>query len=183
VTVEEYYKFIREKNLMPPRTWPPAWKEGRFTPEEAKWPVTQISWFDAARYAQYAGKRLPTEVEWEYAARGTDKRVYPWGSEFDPQRANVGDPARKNIQPTGRSPLDKSAFDALDMAGNVSEWTDSDFMRYPDLRTLMGSGKIIRGGNFLQKRASATTTARSAMAPDEAREYVGFRCAVSATRQ
>jgi serine/threonine-protein kinase len=183
VTVEEYYKLIREKNLVPPRAWSQAWKEGRFTAEEAKLPVTGVSWFDASRYAQYVGKRLPTEVEWEYAARGADKRIYPWGNEFDPQRANVGDPARKNIQPVGRSPLDKSAFDALDMAGNVSEWTDSDFMRYPDLKTLMGAGKIIRGGNFAQKRAAATTTARSAMAPDETRESVGFRCAVSATRQ
>lgn len=183
VTVEDYYKFIKASGNAPPKTWSPAWREGRFTPEEAKLPVTSVNWFDAGKYAQSMGKRLPTEVEWEYAARGTDKRLYPWGNDFDPQRANVGDPSRKSVQQVGRYPLGKSPFDALDMAGNVSEWTDSDFMRYPDLKTLMGSGKIVRGGSFLQKRASATTTSRSAMAPDETREDVGFRCVKSAPRQ
>ena len=183
VTVEDYFKFIKATGNAPPKSWSDAWKEGRFTPEEAKLPVTGVNWFDAIKFAQSVGKRLPTEVEWEYAARGADKRVYPWGNDFDPQRANVGDPARKNLQQVGRNSLDKSAFDAFDMAGNVSEWTDSDFMRYPDLKTLMGAGKIIRGGNFVQKRAAATVTARSAMAPDESREYVGFRCVKSAPRQ
>ncbi|HEY7546147.1 MAG TPA: SUMF1/EgtB/PvdO family nonheme iron enzyme, partial [Blastocatellia bacterium] len=182
VTVEDYYKFVKATGNPPPKSWSDGWKEGRFTSDEAKLPVTNVNWFDAIKYAQSVGKRLPTEVEWEYAARGADKRVYPWGNDFDPQRANVGDPARKTIQQVGRSPLDKSTFDALDMAGNVAEWTDSDFMRYPDLKTLMGSGKIIRGGSFAQKRASATVTARSAMAPDESREYVGFRCVKSAPR-
>ncbi len=183
VMVEDYYKFIKASGHPPPKTWSPAWREGRFTPEEAKLPVTGVSWFDANKYAQSIGKRLPTEVEWEYAARGADKRLYPWGNDFDPQRANVGDPARKNIQQVGRYPSGKSAFEAMDMAGNVSEWTDSDFMRYPDMKSLMGSGKIVRGGSFLQKRGVATTTSRSTMAPDETREDVGFRCVKSAPRQ
>jgi formylglycine-generating enzyme required for sulfatase activity len=183
VTVEEYYQFIKARNHTPPKTWSREWREGKFNGEEGKLPVTGVTWLDAGKYADWAGKRLPTEIEWEYAARGADKRLYPWGQEFDQQRANVGDPARKTIQPVGKYPQDKSPLDLLNMAGNVREWTASDFMRYPDKKNFFAAGKVIRGGSFLQKRTSAQTSARFALALDEAGEDIGFRCAKSVARQ
>jgi hypothetical protein len=129
-------------------------------------PAVFLDWFDAYAYAKWKGRRLPTEQEWEKAARGTDGRLYPWGSEERAGAANVyrGDPTQKWVAP-GSYPDDRSPYGVFDMAGNVSEWTSS----------VDPSGNpVIRGGNFGSLSAEVTrrvTNQRSLTLSDR----IGFR--------
>ena len=99
-----------------------------FPSEKADHPVTGISWHDVRAYAEWAGKRLPTEAEWEKAARGSDGKKWPWGNIFERNRCNLGTDAA----PVGSFPGDKSPYGVFDMAGNVQEWTASRFVAYRD---------------------------------------------------
>jgi serine/threonine-protein kinase len=183
VAVGDYYAFIKASKHAPPKNWPRDWAEGRFTPEEAKLPVTGVTWFDAREYAEFVGKRLPTEIEWEYAARGTDKRLYPWGAELKPNLANVGDGGKKPLKSVDSYPGGASPFGVLNMTGNAFEWTDSDPLRYPGSNANPTQGKIVRGGSATATKEFALVTSRTSIPPNEAYPDLGFRCAKSLSRR
>lgn len=177
VTNEEYQRFISGSN----RRAPQHWVGGKIPAGQAKFPVVNVSWSDATAYAQWSKKRLPTEAEWEFAARGTDSRVYPWGNEWKPDYANAGQGKAGRLFDVGRNASGASPFGALDMCGNVWEWTANDFKDYPGRKTassLAGSGlKVIRGGAYDADLKNATTTYRGAVSPDRVYDKTGFRCA------
>jgi serine/threonine-protein kinase len=131
-------------------------------------PVVGISWEDAKAYAAWAGKRLPTQREWEKAARGVDGRLYPWGDRFDETRCvHHLNPALSVLSPAGSVPEGASPFGCLDMAGNAAEWTADDFYGYP----------IVRGGSHTDPFDILRTNAQDCVYPTSRAPTLGFRCA------
>lgn len=174
VTNRQYAEFVSATGQVSP----PSWKEGVYPEAEAEFPVTGITWYEAAEYAAWKGKRLPTEAEWEFAARGADGREYPWGDEWDPTLANAGGES-KGLRPVGHGGT--SPFGMYDMSGNAWEWTSSDARSYPAGKEFPWSRlrlKIIRGGNWQSKASSATTFFRGFYGAAGEKEYNGtsFRC-------
>jgi formylglycine-generating enzyme required for sulfatase activity len=173
VTNEDYAKFVKSTGRRPPRNW----IGGNFRPAEAKFPVVNVSWNDANAYAMWARKRLPSEVEWEFAARGTDGRLYPWGNEWNRDNANAERGVGGTLTAVGSFNTGASPFGVLDMCGNAWEWTSGGLFSYLDKNILLTGGKVIRGGAYDAPRQSATTTYRGVVPPDKVFPKTGFRCA------
>ena len=175
VTNEQYASFIRATGNSPPTTW----DKGMYPPRESQLPVSNVSWYDADKYAKWAGKRLPTEAEWEYAARGTDGRIYPWGNVWSEQRANSGEEQSHKPVAVGSYLAGASPFGILDLAGNVSEWVQDDLKLYPGSHAgPQPEGlKVYKGGSFAASRGDQVTYARFAAFPTTTYPDVGFRCA------
>jgi eukaryotic-like serine/threonine-protein kinase len=181
VTNEKYKKFVEETSHRPP----PHWSSGTYSFGEAKLPVTHVSWFDADQYAKWVGKRLPTEAEWEYAARnGSKQNLYPWGDNWRPNVTAVGIPNLTKPFTVGSFGIDKNEFGVYDLAGNVSEWVEDNFKSYDDGRVY--ETKVFRGGSFAEREAPAekiTSTYRWYVPADPDFKFkpkIGFRCAKDA---
>jgi iron(II)-dependent oxidoreductase len=199
VTNAQYARFIAATGHRPPSDW----KNGKIQQGVLLHPVTLVNWYDAAAYAKWAGKRLPTEEEWEKAARGTDGRRWPWGNEMDPARLNtyynVGSATDVTSYTNGVSP-----YGAFDMAGNVDEWTADDFepykgtdaaaeifqgkvarvltskdsaMKLSDMVPVNQQYKVLRGGSWKGDPFSTASYHRDYSLPNFASDFYGFRCA------
>ncbi|MCF6322963.1 MAG: formylglycine-generating enzyme family protein [Gammaproteobacteria bacterium] len=200
VTNAQYARFVAATGHRPPLDW----KDGQIAEGKELHPVTMVSWQNASDYAAWAGKRLPTEAEWEKAARGTDGRRWPWGDTMEPDRLNtyynVGSTTVYDAYPEGVSP-----YGVFDMVGNVSEWTSDDFtayegsaaptnifvakrakeprqgaakaMKMAEFEATDLPYKVLRGGSWKGDPFSTATYHRNYAWPNFASDFFGFRCA------
>lgn len=179
VTNQQYKRFIDQTKRRPPGHW----VEGTFPRGMEKYPVYGVSWEDAVAYARWAGKRLPTEAEWEKAARGTDGLLYPWGDKPDPKKCNAYESkARQGTYgPDSLDPVDAHAdgvspYGAYNMTGNVWEWVATESGN---------GGHLLCGGSCGKYIFDIPVTRRSAaggVADDVGYTFIGFRCAKDAAR-
>ncbi len=184
VTNAHYQRFVEATKRAPPSHW----NGNYFPPGKANHPVTFVNWFDADAYCRWAGKRLPTEAEWEKAARGSDGRIFPWGSKYEPKRANVPPEEIKDTTPVNAFPEGRSPYGLYDMSGNVFQWTADWFLPYPGNQVPHPNFgeklKVLRGGSFFDCSyykcgLSFQTFNRISLAPATRAISAGFRCAKS----
>jgi formylglycine-generating enzyme required for sulfatase activity len=158
-----------------------------FPAGRANHPVVLVSWEDAMAYTAWLNKvtgrhfRLPTEAEWEKAARGTHGRSYPWGNTFDPSKCNTWEGEIGETTPVGVFPAGASPYGCLDMAGNVWEWTADWYDRYAGskqrFREFGSQYRVVRGGSWYGDQDVARCASRSGAYPGPRYCYVGFRVA------
>lgn len=137
-------------------------------------PVVGVDWDDAEAYAKWAGKMLPSEEQWEKAARGTDGRLFPWGNEINPSKCNCAEVGYLSSAPMGRFSEGRSPYNIEDMAGNVWEMTTGHWN---------GPSRTMRGGAFLTRLSYCRTTMRWSPAESEllhGAQWLGFRCVMPA---
>lgn len=187
VTVEQFARYCRETGAATPPDFPDATRLAA-EPELLRHPVERVSWHEAVAYADWAGLRLPTEAEWERAARGTDGRRWPWGDRFDEARAVVWDNAKALGVTTvsiERFPGGESADGVRHLAGNVEEWVHDELRPYPSSshRSPVAEGgcRVLRGGSWFYTNEYARGSFRRGALPDftgyAGAGGPGFRCA------
>jgi serine/threonine protein kinase len=182
VTNAAYAKFCTSSSHSCPLN--PAWDTHYF--DRLQYPVLNISWGDAQAFCSWAGKELPTEVQWERTARGDRGALFPWGNDTISPHANLKGAADgfAFTAPVGSFLEDRSSFGVFDMAGNVPEWTADVYSIYPGNASVLPESerahKVIRGGGFMTDPEFARTTNRASAFPtirDGKTLHVGFRCA------
>jgi gamma-glutamyl hercynylcysteine S-oxide synthase len=182
VTNGQFKAFLDASGYKPkhPENFLRHWRNGTYPEGEARFPVVWVSMEDAKAYADWAGKRLPSEEEWQKAAQGTDGRVWPWGNLYDPDRANMDSPTPK---PVGSYPAGASPYGCLDMTGNVWEFTDSFATDgYHDFCWLRGGSFFLAKGSLWYMQGGPIANYQRVkfwmMTPALNRcPTVGFRCA------
>jgi formylglycine-generating enzyme required for sulfatase activity/tRNA A-37 threonylcarbamoyl transferase component Bud32 len=180
VTVEDYEPFVQTGRA------PAPWPGGGQRPD-GNLPVTGVTWGEAAGYCAWRhpdGGRLPSEAEWEAAARGTAGRLYPWGNTWDPNAANTGS-RQKGPTVAGSYPGGNTPEGVSDLIGNVWEWTSSPFKPYADSGRASSDLYVIRGGAYNALDDVSTAVFRGRARPATARSDLaatGFRCAMTARR-
>lgn len=153
----------------------------KFDQGEDEFPATGISWKDAERYAQRVGKRLPTEEEWEKAARGEDGREYPWGDKFDSSKCVSAATVDAGLRSVDDYRDGVSPYGCMNMAGNALEWTATWYDKYPgntDISTKYGQVfRVLRGGSYRSNQFDVRCARRHYDSVDATRSDYGFRCA------
>ena len=164
---DEGWQWKQKKGWTEPRYWhDPKWNQ----PDQ---PVVGVSWYEAEAYARWAGMRLPTEREWEKAARGIDGREYPWGDGFDQDRCNTRESGTGKTTPVGKySPQGDSPYGLADAAGNVWEWCADWYDVYKD-------AKELRGGSWTSDQRGALCSFQYRLNSRDRLEYWGFRVSKS----
>jgi formylglycine-generating enzyme required for sulfatase activity len=188
VTNEDYHSFTSDAAHRLPRDWTGF----TYRVDTENHPVVGVSKVDAEMYIAWLNKktgmdfRLPTEAEWERAARGNDGRIYPWGNTFDPWRCNTAESVKKGTTPVGfYSPSGDSVCGTVDMVGNVWEWTQSLFVPYPYnadpmIDAARARGRyVVRGGAWYYTRKLARCAAREGIVANYLSPSIGFRLARS----
>ena len=151
-------------------------------------PVVDVSWFDAKKYCEWVGKRLPSEAEWEAAARAPSFGPYPWAGRFDPARVNGmgAEDGYAKTAPVGSFPVGATASGILDMAGNAAEWTadfyeSTTYQKSPEKNPtgpeVSTGSKVVRGGSWADVDYRLRSTARLGVEPNVSSDGIGFRCA------
>ncbi len=182
VTNSLYVKFMRATNAPAP----PFWRKPHFAGPHL--PVVGITWWEARAYCAWAGKRLPTEAEWEYAAQGAGEgRRYPWGDTARGRNAVFGlNPEAGGPKAVGRRPGGASAHGVEDLAGNVWEWVEDTFKKKPkDAHLVTRNGKVhrtLKGGSWVNGWWALASTSRTGDVPDSRLPVYGFRCAADAQK-
>jgi len=182
VTNSQYDKFIQQGGYQNNDYWgeegkkwkaddgvkqPKYWEDGNWIAPDH--PVVGVSYYEAEAYAKWAGKRLPTEKEWERAARGTDGNEYPWGNEFDKERCNTSESHIEKTTRVNRYPNGISLSGCYDMAGNVWEWASSWYDENKE-------SKWLRGGSWENNEDDARCSNRLRGGPEFRLNDIGFRC-------
>lgn len=170
------------------------WVNGEIPTGQETYPITFVTIAEAKQFAQWSGKRLPTEAEWTRAARGDDDRLYPWGPKWDRKIVRGADSGQQRPTAVGSYPEGASPFGVLDMAGNANEWVDSPFEPFPKYKPIdfrqgrkvtvlspsfSRSFRIIKGGSYLDTRDGSRIDVRRGIDPRDAYEVLGFRAARS----
>jgi formylglycine-generating enzyme required for sulfatase activity len=167
ITNEEYFGFVEATGHRRPDHW---LADGNYPPELARHPLVFVSWESAAACAEWLGARLPSEAEWEKAARGTNGRIYPYGNEFIAENCNVSESGAQGTHPVDVHPGGASPYGVMNMAGNVWEWTST---YYDDEE----QWRVLKGGAWDYKGLKDTRCAfRVYFRPAFRNGAVGFRC-------